>query len=176
MEPETLIRYKLILFGDEAVGKTSLVNRFVNDKFEQNYISTLGYNVYEKRFSFGDYIVSLMIYDVGGQERFAELRKRYAEGANTALLVYDVTNETSFNNLEKWAGELYRYVGALPFVILGNKNDLVDERKVDVFMGEKMSIDIGAVTFLETSAKTGINVERAFQILAFETLRSYIQP
>lgn len=173
---DTLIRYKLILFGDEQVGKTSLVNRFVNDKFEEDYISTLGYNVYEKRFPFGDYIVSLMIYDVGGQERFAELRKRYAEGANTAILVYDITNEESYNNIEKWAQELYRYVGPLPFIVLGNKRDLAEERKIDVFNGEKMCIDTGAVTFLETSAKTGENVERAFQILAFETLRAYIQP
>ena len=173
---ETLIRYKLILFGDERVGKTSLVDRFVNDKFEKNYTSTLGYNIFEKRFPFGDYIVSLMIYDVGGQERFADLRKRYAEGANTAILVYDITNEQSFNNIEKWAQELSRYIGSLPFIILGNKKDLVEERKIDVFMGDKKCLDTGAVTFLETSAKTGENVEKAFQILAFETLRSYIQP
>ncbi|NHI94324.1 MAG: GTP-binding protein [Candidatus Lokiarchaeota archaeon] len=175
MEKEILTRYKMILFGDEKVGKTSLVNRFINNKFEEDYLTTLGYNVYEKRFQFGEYIVSLMIYDIGGQERFAELRKRYAEGANSALLVYDVTNQSSYDNIEKWAQELYRYVGPLPFVIIGNKIDLVNERKIDFYMGEKIFIDLGAVSFLETSAKTGDNVERAFQILAFETLRTHIQ-
>ncbi|NHI94323.1 MAG: GTP-binding protein [Candidatus Lokiarchaeota archaeon] len=171
MEPDNLVRYKLILFGDEKVGKTSLVERYVNDKFELNYLSTLGYNVYEKRIPCGDFIVSLMIYDIGGQERFAELRKRYAEGANTALLVFDVTNEESFDHIKKWTLELKRYIGNLPFILIGNKIDLEEERIIEIDLANKLSIDLGAITYIETSAKSGENVQITFERLAYETLK-----
>ena len=175
MEPQNLVRYKLILFGDVAVGKTSLVERFVNEKFELNYISTLGYNVYEKRIPYKEYIISLMIYDIGGQEEFTMLRKKYAEGASTALIVFDVTNEKSYNNIEKWTQELYRHAGPLPYIIIGNKIDLEEKRVIDSYMGAKFSTSLGAVDYIETSAKSGDNVETAFQHLAIETLKANIR-
>lgn len=175
MEDKNLARYKLILFGDERVGKTSLVERYVNDKFEENYISTLGYNVYEKRVPCGDYIVSLMLYDIGGQEKFVELRKKYAHGAQTALIVFDVTNERSYDRVEKWVQELHRFVGEVPFIIIGNKIDLEEQRKIETYMGDKICMDLGAITYIETSAKSGVNVEMAFEQLAIETLRMHIQ-
>ena len=175
MENEKMARYKLILFGDERVGKTSLVERYVNDKFEENYIRTLGYNVYEKRVPCGNYIVSLMIYDIGGQEKFVELRKKYAQGAHTALIVFDVTNEKSYERVNKWVQELNWIVGTLPFIIIGNKIDLIEQRTVETYTGDKLSNNLGAISYIETSAKSGENVEMAFNQLAIETLRTHIK-
>lgn len=172
MEPE-LVRYKVILFGNENVGKTSLVDRFVNDKFEADYIATIGYNVYEKRIYFDENIVSLMIYDIGGQEKFTELRKVYAKGADAAFIVYDITDLDSFNDIYRWREDLFRFTGSeITFIILGNKGDLKSDRQVQKDEGQKISSKLGALMFLETSAKTGEGVEAAFTQLASRTLRS----
>jgi small GTP-binding protein len=171
--PEKLMRYKMILFGNEGVGKTSLVERFVNDKFEENYIATLGYNVYEKRILHNDSIISLMVYDIGGQERFDELRKRYSQGAHTAFIVYDVTDPNSFTNIRKWKTDLDEYVGSIPFIIIGNKIDLETERKIKIEDALKMCSMLGGLGYYETSAKNGKGVEDAFNQLAIMTYTCY---
>ena len=123
-----MIRYKMILFGNVSVGKTSLVNRYVNDKFEPNYISTLGYNVYEKQIPYDNIILSIMIYDVGGQEQFRDLRRKYAEGANTAFIIYDITNRESYERIPDWKHNLFLFAGEIPFILIGNKLDFVASR------------------------------------------------
>ena len=169
MSDEVLIRYKMILFGDKMVGKSSLVDRYVNDKFEQDYISTLGYNVLEKRIQYKDSTISLIIYDIGGQEEYDAVRKIYAKGSSCAFLVYDITNKTSFENITKWRNDLKDYAGEIPFIIIGNKNDLESERVVSRGAGEKSSSELGALSWFETSAKTGIGVENAFMDLAIKS-------
>ena len=167
--PERNIRYKLVLFGNESVGKTSLVERFVNDKFEINYVSTLGYNVYEKQLAYKNALISLMIYDIGGQEQFRELRKKYAEGAHTGLVVFDLTNSNSFDRVTDWAYNLQEFAGEIPFIIVGNKIDLEDKRQVDKEKAANLAIELDAVEYFETSAKTGDFVENAFLKLATKT-------
>jgi len=171
--PEKLMRYKLILFGNEGVGKTSLVERFVNDKFEENYIATLGYNVYEKRILYNNANISLMVYDIGGQERFSDLRKQYAKGANTAFLVFDVTDPNSFISIIKWKTDLNDFAGAIPFIIIGNKIDCVTERQVAKDEALKLCSVLGALAYYETSAKNGRGVEDAFYHLAVMTYTCY---
>jgi small GTP-binding protein len=166
---EKIFRYKMILFGSSGVGKTSLVERFVNDKFEENYISTIGYNVYEKWITQNGFVISLMIYDIGGQERFTELRQKYAQGADTAFIVYDITEMESFNALINWKNDLMNFAGDIPFIVIGNKKDLDDDRKVATERAKKIAKELGAIHFLETSAKTGEGVEEAFQKLAIKT-------
>ncbi len=170
---EKFIRYKMILFGDGGVGKTALVDRFVNDKFDENYITTLGYNVFEKEVMHDNNVISLIIYDIGGQEKFRDLRKKYAEGANNAFLVYDITNRTSFDNIRKWKEDLVEFVGQIPFILIGNKVDLGDQRQVSTEESKKFSLEIGALDFIETSAKTGTGLENAFQQLAIKTYQTY---
>jgi len=169
-QPGNIVRYKMVLFGDSSVGKTSMVERFVNDKFEEEYISTLGYNVYEKQIAYNDnIIISLLIWDIGGQERFRELRKKYAEGAQVAFIVYDITNRQSFDNLGSWRRDLDEFAGAVSFIVIGNKTDLEMDRAVSRSEGEILASQLGALDFFETSAKTGAGVENAFIQLATAT-------
>ncbi len=159
-------RFKLVLFGNVAVGKTSIVDRYINDKFEQEYISTLGYNVFEKNIDVGGTSVAFMIFDIGGQEQFEELRKKYATGAKAAFLVYDVTNRETFDNIKKWNIDLEKFSDNATFILVGNKVDLEDLRKVQVREGADLANDIGAVGFFETSAKTGEGIDDSFYRLA----------
>jgi len=163
----------MILFGNVTVGKTSLVNRYVNKKFEANYISTLGYNVYEKKIPYENVNISLMIYDVGGQEQFRDLRRKYAEDADTAFIIYDITNRESFEKVVEWKNNLFLFSGEIPFTIIGNKLDLEEVRQVSFKEGMELSYELGALEFLETSAKTGIDVEKAFINLSINTYKSY---
>lgn len=171
---KSVVRYKMVIFGDTKVGKTSLLERYVNDRFKSSYISTLGYNVYEKRIPYKDSEISLMIYDIGGQEKFREVRKKYAEGANTAFIVYDITNDESFENIKNWKNDLQEFSGDIPFVLIGNKIDLENQRKVSKEQGIQLSKKINALDFIETSAKTGSDVQKAFEQLAIKTYDSYI--
>ncbi|MHA1263791.1 MAG: Rab family GTPase [Candidatus Helarchaeota archaeon] len=162
-------RFKLVLFGNENVGKTSLVDRLVNNRFQENYISTLGYNVYEKQILYNNVLISLLIFDIGGQEKFRPLRQKYATGANTALLVFDITSRSSFENLPNWKNDLGEFAGTIPFIVVGNKVDLENLREVSTAEAQQLAIQLGALTYFETSAKTGFGVDNAFQKLAIKT-------
>jgi small GTP-binding protein len=167
---QNLVRYKLVLLGTEKVGKTSLVNRLVNDRFNENYMSTLGYNVFEKQIVLEDTTISLLIFDIGGQEKFRELRKKYVDRAHAAFLVFDITNQVSFNALSAWKKDLDEFVGPIPFITIGNKVDLDDLRDIPQEEAKKFTIEeLGALSYLETSAKTGVGVEAAFQQLGLKT-------
>ncbi|MFX1449748.1 MAG: Rab family GTPase [Promethearchaeota archaeon] len=164
MEPS--YRFKVVLFGNAAVGKTSLVNRYVNNKFEQEYLSTLGYNVLEKIVDIKGTRISFMIFDIGGQEQFRELRKQYAKGANAALLVYDITNRESFDNMRKWYDDLMQFTDGARFIIVGNKVDLIEMRQVTTEEGDNLAFELLADGFFETSAKENIEIDNAFRKFA----------
>ena len=166
---QKVFRYKMVLFGDTAVGKTSLVERFINDKFEDSYMSTIGYNVYEKQIAYENVVISLMIFDIGGQERFRDLRKKYADGAHTAFIVYEIPDLNSFKNINLWKKDLIEFAGNIPFIVIGNKLDLEQDRQVSKEEGSKYCSEIGAEDFFETSAKSGEGVEEAFIKLAIKT-------
>lgn len=167
-----LFRYKMILFGSSGVGKSSLVRRYVQNIFEEDYVATLGYNVFEKRINHEDISISLIIYDVGGQEKFSEIREKYAKGAAMALIIYDVTNGESFNALPSWKKDLHQFAGEIPFIIVGNKVDLKADRQVLKDEAKQVSLELKALDFFETSAKTGEGVEEAFNQLAIMTYKS----
>ena len=170
---EVNIKYKMVLFGTEGVGKTSLAQILVNSKFEDDYTPTLGYNVYEKAIMIDNIKISLVIYDFGGQKQFEGMRKMTSQGSDTAFLVYDITNKESFDNLSDWRMELFDVVGEIPFIIIGNKVDLHQERQITKEMGEKLCGKLGSLAHVETSAKTGEFVEEAFTMLARSTLKRY---
>jgi len=167
---EPIFRYKLVLFGNITVGKTSIIERYVNDKFQNEYISTLGYNVFEKMIKINKDSLSFVIFDIGGQEQFEELRKKYAAGANVALLVYSITDRDSFNNIRNWHRDLENFTNNAIFVLVGNKVDLEDMRQVQKTEGIDLARELNAIGFFETSAKTNEEIDNVFIELAHKLL------
>jgi len=157
---------KLVLLGEANVGKTSLVYRFIENKFRENYKSTLGVNLLKKDMELDKYgSVSAQIWDLGGQESFKSLRKLYLEGANGALLVYDMTNKKSYEKLDEWVQSFREARVDAPIILIGNKSDLKNQMTIT----EREAKEYAAVNNLGiiiTSAKTGHNVEEAFIELA----------
>ncbi|MGQ4832871.1 MAG: Rab family GTPase [Candidatus Asgardarchaeia archaeon] len=161
----TLKTIKAIIIGDAMVGKTSLINRFVEKSFNPAYIATIGVSVSLETLSIDEVPINLFIWDIAGQERFHLIRQIYYKGASVAAVVYDITNPTSFRNVTKWIDEMKRYSGDIPFIIVGNKIDLAQYRKVKTEEGQKIAEEY-SVPYIETSALTGKNVANMFYLLA----------
>ncbi|MEQ9716024.1 MAG: Rab family GTPase [Candidatus Asgardarchaeia archaeon] len=164
-KPVTLKTVKAIIIGDAMVGKTSLINRFVEKTFNPAYIATIGVSVSLETLSVDETPVNLFIWDIAGQERFHLIRQVYYKGAKVAAVVYDITNPESFKNILKWIDEMKRYSGDIPFIIVGNKIDLENFRKISREEAEELSERLG-VPYIETSALTGHNVPNLFYSLA----------
>jgi small GTP-binding protein len=170
--------YKIALLGDGAVGKTSLRHRFLRDLFEKSYMMTIGADFATKTVDLDGQSVKLQIWDLAGQPRFESIRELYYRGSLGALIVFDVTAPNTYNNIPNWVRELLRGngKGSVPMVLLGNKIDLRNTVP-DSILPEQGQIlaegiaqdtkeDFLKVPYLETSAKTGENVDLAFTILA----------
>lgn len=172
MDPESkTYKFKICLVGEEAVGKTSLIHRFVSGAFDESYIRTLGAVVSKKTVSLGSMsgrpvTVDMMILDIMGKRTFLQLFKEaYFHGAKGILAVFDVTRKASLHDLTKWIDGVRDSVGPIPVYTLGNKIDLTERREVH----EQEASDAlrsYECPILYTSAKTGSNVEQAFQSLA----------
>ncbi len=150
---------KLCLLGDGAVGKTSLVRRYVFDVFDDKYLTSFGTKVSKKSLSLGDASVDLMIWDILGQKTYESLHAAYYRGAAGAMAVCDFTRPETMRSLKSWIGNFRSIVGDMPVVILGNKADLEKAFPTEDLesLGRSAGCDV-----LETSAKTGLNVEQAF--------------
>ena len=160
-----MYKCKIVLLGEAQVGKTSLVYRFVNDSFRKSYKSTLGVNLLKKDLEVDKYgETSAQIWDLGGQESFRNLRKLYLEGAHGGMLLYDVTNETSFQKLDNWVQSFRETRGDKRLRLIGNKIDLEDSIQVKKEQGQEYASEQG-FEFIQTSAKTGNNVDKAFHDL-----------
>ena len=160
------LMYKVILAGDGAVGKTSLIEKFITGKFEKDYRMTLGTNIFAKSLNVDGSSVKLIIWDLAGQPHFKHVRAGFYLGAAGALLVYDVTRRATLENLDNWRGEMAKNTGEVSAsVVVGNKCDLDNLREVKKGEGKSYADGINA-PFFETSAKAGDNVESAFSSLA----------
>jgi len=157
---------KVIILGDGAVGKSALMNRFVNNKFDCQSFHTIGVEFLNKEVKVGGENYTLQIWDTAGQERFKSLRTPFYRGSDICLLVYAVDDEQSFYSLDTWRREFLYYADvkeneSFPFVVLGNKVDLptrgVSEEQVKSWCQTN-----GSMPMFETSAKDSINVDQAF--------------
>ena len=160
---------KICLLGDGAVGKTSLIRKFVFDNFDDKYIQTIGAKVTKKTLEFTpeDGVptkLSLMIYDILGQKDFIKLHKAYYLGTHGALVVCDSSRPDTLTSLDVWKESLFDAVGKVPLVFLGNKVDLIDDRTQIMEQLGQHAMPMSSEFFL-TSAKTGENVEEAFNAL-----------
>jgi Ras-related protein Rab-1A len=160
------ISFKAVVIGDPSVGKTSTIIRFTNRAFRRSYLPTVGANITEKIVEKPPYSVSMMIWDLAGHNKFSTIRNHYYLGAAGVLLLFDLTNPESFASIPQWYVDVTKALGNQQKVILlvGNKVDLVDERKVTPAEIKALQ-DRLKLEYIETSAKSGTNIDKAFEIL-----------
>ena len=147
---------KAVLVGDTKVGKSCILSRFVQDSFDQNTPATVG-AAFHTKIVHTDYgPIILQLWDTAGQEKYRSLAPMYYRSAAAAILVYDVTNKQSFENLQLWNQEIIEKApSGLAIFIVGNKFDCIEERVVSPAAGQSSAHDLGASYFFEVSAKTG---------------------
>ncbi|KAM0755448.1 ras-domain-containing protein [Meredithblackwellia eburnea MCA 4105] len=161
-----LKKFKLVFLGEQSVGKTSLITRFMYDTFDNTYQATIGIDFLSKTMYLEDRTVRLQLWDTAGQERFRSLIPSYIRDSSVAVVVYDITNRTSFMNTSKWVDDVRSERGNdVIIVLVGNKTDLNDKRQVTTEEAETKSKELN-VMFIETSAKAGHNVKTLFRKIA----------
>jgi len=162
----SLKKFKLVFLGEQSVGKTSLITRFMYDSFDSTYQATIGIDFLSKTMYLEDRTVRLQIWDTAGQERFRSLIPSYIRDSSAAVVVYDISNTNSFAQVDRWIEDVRAERGSDVIIILvGNKTDLTDQRRVSMEQGERRAKELG-VLFIESSAKTGHNVKQLFRRVA----------
>lgn len=168
---------KVIILGDSGVGKTSLMNQYVNKKFSKQYKATIGADFLTKEVMIDDKLVTMQIWDTAGQERFQSLGVAFYRGADSCVLVYDITDPKSFEALESWMDEFLvqaapRNQDEFPFVVIGNKVDLAaSRRQVSEARAKAWCKSKNDIPYFECSAKDAVNVDQAFQCVARNALK-----
>ncbi|XP_032494972.1 ras-related protein Rab-6A isoform X1 [Phocoena sinus] len=155
-----LRKFKLVFLGEQSVGKTSLITRFMYDSFDNTYQATIGIDFLSKTMYLEDRTIRLQLWDTAGQERFRSLIPSYIRDSAAAVVVYDITNVNSFQQTTKWIDDVRTERGSDVIIMLvGNKTDLADKRQVSIEEGERKAKELN-VMFIETSAKAGYNVKQ----------------
>ncbi|CAK7245237.1 MAG: Ypt/Rab-type GTPase Rab7 [Sporothrix thermara] len=167
---------KIIILGDSGVGKTSLMNQYVNKKFSASYKATIGADFLTREVPVDDRQVTMQLWDTAGQERFQSLGVAFYRGADCCVLVFDVNNAKSFEAIEGWRDEFLvqaspRDPDNFPFVVLGNKIDVEESKRVISTKRAMTFCQAHRIPYFETSAKEAINVEQAFEVIAKNALQ-----
>nr|GMD29784.1 ras-related protein RABD2a [Ipomoea batatas]GMD38166.1 ras-related protein RABD2a [Ipomoea batatas] len=158
--------FKLLLIGDSGVGKSCLLLRFADDTYLESYISTIGVDFKIRTVEQDGKTLKLQIWDTAGQERFRTITSSYYRGAHGIIVVYDVTDLESFNNVKQWLSEIDRYASEnVNKLLVGNKCDLAENRAVSYETAKAFADEIG-IPFMETSAKDATNVEQTFMAMS----------
>ncbi len=172
--------FKIIVIGDGAVGKTSLIKRFVHDTFNKEYINTLGSEITKYTETIEDLSVNLIFWDLAGQSGFSRIRENFFKGSNAAIVVFSHEEtdlgELSFKNTLKWLQDVYDHCGRIPLILFGNKIDLVDKNELEIKNEHprsdqnlnKLARDMEFLGYFKTSALTGDGVQQAFKTLIKE--------
>lgn len=167
-----ICQFKVVLLGESAVGKSSLVLRFVKREFHEFQESTIGAAFLTQTVTIDDTTVKFEIWDTAGQERYHSLAPMYYRGAQAALIVYDITSKDSFVKAQNWVRELQRQANStIVIALVGNKLDLASKRAVD-HNESKSYADENNLLFMETSAKTAVNVVEVFTAIATKLPRN----
>ena len=164
--------FKLLLIGNSSVGKSSLLFRFVENVWDDNFVPTIGVDFKLKTLEINGKKVKLQIWDTAGQERFKNITSSYYRGGNGVLVVYDITDRESFENLTSWLIEIEKNANKNVYkLLIGNKCDLEEKRKISVQEGKEFAESNG-MKFIETSAKDNTKVQEAFELLTTEIIKS----
>jgi small GTP-binding protein len=166
--------YKILLLGDSSVGKTCFLMRYADNTFQEIHMSTIGLDYKLKNVQLDDgKIVKIQIWDTAGQDRFRSITKNYYKGAHGIILIYDVTSRKTFDSVKNWISQIKEEVSdKVNIILVGNKIDDVQNRKVTFDEGEKMASSFG-LPFFETSAKSGVNIDTTFNELVKKTVETY---
>ncbi|KAL1266588.1 hypothetical protein QQF64_002263 [Cirrhinus molitorella] len=175
MNPEYDYLFKLLLIGDSGVGKSCILLRFADDTYTESFISTIGVDFKIRTIELDGKTIKLQIWDTAGQERFRTITSSYYRGAHGIIVVYDVTDQESYNNVKQWLKEIDRYASEnVNKLLVGNKCDLTTKKVVDYTTAKEFADSLG-IPFLETSAKNATNVEQAFMTMA-EEIKKRMRP
>jgi Ras-related protein Rab-8A len=158
---------KLLTLGDSAVGKTCGLLRYCNDTFSSTFITTIGIDFKIKTILLDGKKIKLQVWDTAGQERFRTITESYYRGAHGIVLMYDITNRATFNNVKEWMRSIDEHAKGTTVILVGNKCDLEDRRDVTRIEGEALAKKY-KLQFFETSAKKGIGLKEAFEAIALE--------
>ena len=165
-------KFKVVIVGDSGVGKTNLVKRFVTDSFNKDSKATVGVEFMCKNYSINGKIFKIEMWDTAGQERYKSITAAYYKGAKGAMIVYDVTNKESFDNVDKWHNEIKEKAAkTINIMMIGNKTDLVDNIQVTSDMSKSKATAL-EIPVMETSALDASNVKEAFYQLLGEMYKS----
>ena len=163
-EQEPQIVLKLLLLGDSSVGKTSILVKYINNKFEENSISTLGVDYMDKIINYKKFKIKLQIWDTSGEEKFRTITRNFYRNADGILVIFDLTRKETYDNVKIWLDEARDHNGNMKAILIGNKLDLKDERKVGMDIAKQFA-EKNNLKYLETSAKDGTNIKESFQTI-----------
>jgi len=163
--------FKVPVVGDGAVGKTSLILRYTQGVFREDYKITIGTSFAVHIIKLGNAVIKLQIWDLAGQPHFKGVRPLFYRGSTGVIYVFSVTDRNSFQNIPNWVEEVRRIVGDLPSILVGNKTDLVDQRVVTKEEGQALAAQLG-FPYIETSAKADLNVGNAFRMISEAIVRA----
>ena len=168
-EPSNI--FKILTIGESGVGKTCILRRFVEDKFLKNHLATIGIDFKKKTLNINNQEIKLKIWDTAGQERFRNITTQYYKGADGIVLVYDVTDEASFDKIKDWMDQILSNTNKdeICLILLGNKCD-IEKRSISYEQGKTLANEL-QVNFFETSAQTGQNIKDAFETLTADIMK-----
>jgi small GTP-binding protein len=162
------IMVKVVLVGDSGVGKTNIMSKYLKNQFREDSKATVGVEFGSKQFTVENHQIKAQIWDTAGQERYKAITSAYYKGAKGAFVVYDITRKNTFETVNKWVSDISAAADKkITLILIGNKNDLEDQRQVTKEMGEEKAKELG-LAFMETSACSGENLDKAFQLMINE--------
>ena len=157
--------FKIVLIGDSNVGKTNILSKYLQNEFNPDSKATVGVEFGSKTININNNVIKAQIWDTAGTEKYRSITNAYYKGAKGAFVVYDISRKSSFNNIDKWLFDLKNNGDEnINIILIGNKIDLENQREVTTEEGEKKAI-INKASFIETSAKNGDNIEKAFNLM-----------
>ena len=163
---------KILVIGDFNVGKTNFILQFADEQFIENAMSTVGFDLKSKVIKVGSENIKIQVWDTAGQERYQSISKGLFQKVQGIIIVYDITNYSSFENISNWIHSINDKCGTMPVLIVGNKIDKEDEREVGTDEGKEFANDRGLL-FCEVSAKTGHNIDEIFNNILDLLIENY---
>ena len=160
--------FKVVLVGDSFVGKTNIMSKYIKNEFHEDSKATVGVEFGSKQFTIEGHLIKAQIWDTAGQERYKAITSAYYKGAKGAFIVYDITRKQSFESVEKWVNDVTAIADKkITIILIGNKSDLEDQRQVTKEQGQDKASKL-EIAFLETSAFSGENLDKAFDMMLNE--------